>query len=720
MNAADTSEVAMTDAQGEGITHGTPLRLFVLKAGDTFVVTDANGDVSGGTDGLFRDGTRVLSELRLKFVRTQPSLLSATVSQNNVSFTAHLTNQALQPLGDPAMPKAVIYIERKRFLWDGTLFERIELVHYGAPTLEVPLTIRFDADFRDIFEVRGQRRDKRGQREPSAITECGAELRYRGLDDVLRTSCIGFSEPPRKIDERHAEFCTTLKERAPWTLYLEVGPEPSRPERVRHRHAEACAITAMRRQRRQGARLSSSARSFQAWLDKSRSDVALLTTQLPTGPYPYAGIPWFSTPFGRDAIITALQMLWLDPSLALGVLSFLARNQAHETSSFRDSEPGKIMHEMRKGEMAAVGEVPFGKYYGGVDTTPLFIMLAGAYADRTGDRAAIDRLWESLNAAARWIERNADNDKNGFVSYARGEDSGLANQGWKDSEDSVFHADGSTPDGPIALVEVQGYAYRAWRVMAELAEWRGEGAAAQHWSARAEALRVGVEQHFWLPEMNFYALALDGSGKPCRVRASNTGQLLYTGLPEPERGRAVAQQLLSRAFNSGWGLRTLTPDGARFNPMSYHNGSVWPHDSTLCAAGIARYGEREGVVRLMRELFEAANYFGMRLPELFCGFERAPGEAPISYPVACLPQAWAAGSVFMLLQACLGLQVNARRHRIDLDRPRLPHGVDRLRVAALQVGPQSVDIVFQRVDDRVVAFIERQHGPQPIELQVRM
>jgi glycogen debranching enzyme len=476
----------------------------------------------------------------------------------------------------------------------------------------------------------------------------------------------------------------------------------------------------MRARQRRGARVLASGRLFQSWLDKSRADLALLTTDLPTGPYPYAGIPWFSTPFGRDAIVTALQTLWLDPGLAHGVLSFLAHNQAQQTSTFRDSEPGKIMHETRKGEMAAVNELPFAKYYGGVDTTPLFVMLAGAYAERMGDPHVLDAFWPALEAAARWIERSAASHPTGFLSYARGEVTGLANQGWKDSNDSVFHADGSTPEGPIALIEVQGYAYRAYAAMAELSRLRGDADAARHWQQSAVALQASVERHFWLGDMQFYALALDGHGQPCRVRASNVGHLLYTGLPRGERGRAAAEQLLSRAFNSGWGIRTLPTETPRFNPMSYHNGSVWPHDVVLCGAGVARYGERDGLVRLLNGLFEAATHFGMRLPELFCGFERAPGEAPIAYPVACLPQAWAAGSVFMLLQACLGLHLDAHRGLVRVEDPRLPDGIDHLQVKHLTLGKQKLDLSFQRLGERVVAFIDGQEGPAPVKLSLKL
>ena len=328
--------------------------------------------------------------------------------------------------------------------------------------------------------------------------------------------------------------------------------------------------------------------------------------------------------------------------------------------------------------MAAVNELPFGQYYGGVDTTPLFVMLAAAYAQRTADANFIDSIWSALVAATSWIESNMARH-GGFLAYARGETTGLANQGWKDSHDSVFHEDGSSPVGPIALVEVQGYAYAALGGMAALASRRADEAASSRWASAASALAARVEQTFWQEDLQFYALALDGEGKPCRVRASNAGHLLFSGLPSVERGGQVARQLLSGAFDSGWGTRTLPLHTPRFNPMSYHNGSIWPHDVALCAAGVARYGNRGGAVRLLGNLFEAAAYFGLRLPELFCGFKRASGESPIAYPVACLPQAWAAGSVFMLMQSCLGIEIDAQTDTLLVNRPLFfarhhPHG----------------------------------------------
>jgi glycogen debranching enzyme len=346
----------------------------------------------------------------------------------------------------------------------------------------------------------------------------------------------------------------------------------------------------------------------------------------------------------------------------------------------------------------------------------LFVMLAGAYARRTGDLAFIDALWPALVAATAWIERVCDANPSGFLDYQRGETSGLANQGWKDSEDSVFHADGRIPQGPIALVEVQGYAFAAFRAMAELAARRGD-TRAHDWAERAGRLRDAVERHFWMPDQHFYGIAIDGEGALCRVRASNPGHLLYVGLPTPERAAATAHQLLSPAFDSGWGIRTLAEGEARFNPMSYHNGSVWPHDTALCAAGIAHKGDRAGAVRVLRTMFETATHFDMRLPELFCGFARGHGTTPVSYPVACLPQAWAAGSAFMLLQACLGVSIDGWRDEVHVIRPRLPQGIEQVALRGLQVGERHIDLVFRRFGSRVVAFSE---GPDAHRVPLRM
>ena len=680
-----------------------------LKHADTFLVFGAGGDIGAPSEGLFDNDTRVLSRLHLSLGGRRPERLSAALSQDNVFFSAHLTNRKLLARGVVATPEGVIHIERRRFLWQRRLYERIALTNFGQAAVRVPLEIGFGADFRDMFEVRGARRRARGTVTPPVVGSDRVVLAYTGLDGVWRRSVVAFAPAPARLDQGEARFAVDLAPNATAVVHLEVGPGEATPSEARFRAGAAAARRAMRRVRRRGARLSSGTPLFAAWLDRSAADLALLTTELDTGPYPYAGIPWFSTTFGRDAIITALQTLWLDPDLARGVLRFLAHNQAQEHSRFRDAAPGKIVHEMRKGEMTAQDELPFARYYGGVDTTPLFVVLAGAHAERTGDFGLVEELWPALVAAMGWIEGEGDSNGDGLLDYARGEASGLANQGWKDSSDSVFHADGTLAEGPIALVEVQGYVFAASRTMAALAARRGDAAAAAHWAARAEAVRAAVEARFWMEDLGCYALAIDGAGAPCRVRASNAGQLLWSGLPAPERARRVIGQLGTAGFDTGWGVRTVAREAARFNPMSYHNGSVWPHDTALCAAGAARYGGRELALRLLQRMFEAAVRFGMRLPELFCGFARAPGEPPIAYPVACLPQAWAAGSAFMLLQSALGLAVDGARGEIRVDRPALPHGVNLLRVRGLRVGNATSTLIFRRMGERVACSAEE--GP---------
>ena len=682
-----------------------PLRLFALKHGDTFVVADDHGDIYGRDDGVFHDDTRVLSRWTLRVAGTQPSLLASDVSRDNVFFTAHLTNRALPDLGEHTAPRAVVHIARKRFVFEGRVHEQITLHNFGGRAMRVPLTLRFASDFADIFEVRGMRRTRRGRDLPPELTGDRVRLRYTGLDDVTRVCAIAFSPPPRALTARRADFDIVLADRGRATIHVEIGADDDRAiGETRFRSLAARARRTMRQTRRRGASLECSGELFGVWLAKSRADLALLTTELATGPYPYAGIPWFATTFGRDGIITALELLWIDPSLARGVLSFLAAHQAGAASAFSDAGIGKVLHETRKGEMAMLGEVPFARYFGGVDQTPLFVMLAGAYAQRTGDMDLVDRLWPSLVAAMAWIESASIE---GLLAYHRGAATGLANQGWKDSVDSIFHADGAMAESPIALVEVQGYVYAACNAMASLAQRRGESARAQQWSASAEDIRNRVETHFWMDDAAFYGIALDARQSLCRVCASNAGHLLYSGLPSPERAAKVMERLAGAPFDSGYGLRTLGRDQANYNPMSYHNGSVWPHDTAICAAGFARYGNKEGAAHYLDEMFRAASHFGMRMPELHCGFGRCPGEPPIAYPVACLPQAWSAGAVFMVLQACLGVSIDAFAREVRIDRPTLPREIERLAVRGLPIGASSVDLVFQRTAGHVVASAER-------------
>ena len=404
---------------------------------------------------------------------------------------------------------------------------------------------------------------------------------------------------------------------------------------------------------------------FNALLARATADLRMLTTTLPTGPYPYAGVPWFNTPFGRDGIITALECLWLNPALARGVLAYLAQTQATETIPEQDAEPGKILHETRKGEMATLGEMPFARYYGSADATPLFVVLAGAYHERTADRAFIEQIWLNIQAALDWIKDYGDSDDDGFIEYQTRCAHGLVHQGWKDSDDAVFHAEGTLAQGPIALCEVQGYAYAAWQAGAKLATALGHVDLAADFSARAKRLRARFETAFWCDELSMCALALDGNKHQCRVRASNAGHCLFSGIAGFDHAACVARALIRPEFFSGWGIRTLAAGEPRYNPMGYRTGSVWPHDNALIAAGMARYSRSEESLQVFSGMFDAAIHFDLhRLPELFCGFGRENGEGPVLYPVACAPQAWSAAAVFLILQAPLGLAIEAPERKI--------------------------------------------------------
>lgn len=685
--------------------------LMALKDGDTFLVADHWGDVKAGADGLFDKDTRLLSRFVLTVGRARPSRLSSGVTKDNVFFICHSTNRPLPPMGGRSAPAGVLHLERRRFIWDQRLFERVRVVNHGVEDILLPLAFEFDADFADIFQVRGSARARTGERHKPEIDGRRVTFSYTGLDGVKRTSCLAFSEPPARLNANRAEFMFSLPRGRSLDLFIECGLDAcEQPDEARWRWHSILARLAMRRRLRRGAVIEGGRnQGFNDWLRQSRADIALLVTDLPTGPYPYAGTPWFSTPFGRDGIITAWQMLWLDPGLAKGVLSYLASRQATETNAFMDSAPGKIMHETRGGEMSMLGEVPFALYYGGVDTTCLFIALAGAYARRTNDYETIRALWPNLIAAAGWMKDYGDSNGDGLIDYARGADTGLSNQGWKDSEDSIFHADGRFPKGPIALLEVQGYAFAAWKALAEMADVLGDGRA-DEWANRAEALRALVEERYWMEDEGFYAIALDGDGEQCRAIGSNAGHLLFTGLPSHERARRVTRRMLTAEFRSGWGLRTLAKGQARFNPMSYHNGSVWPHDTALAAAGMARYGERHAVAMLLGEIYGSAAHFQMRLPELFCGFVRETGEPPIAYPVACLPQAWAAGSVFLMMQSVLGLSIDAAEGLVEVNNPALPAGLDRLSITRLKVGDGVIDLHFQRLNGHVVVMPRERSG----------
>jgi glycogen debranching enzyme len=688
----------------------------VLKQADAFAVLDHFGDVQAtgpGSEGLFFEDTRHLSQWVLTVAGVRPLLLSSIVSDDNGLMSADLANPDLSRDGALWLARDTVHIRRSVVLCEGALFEQLDLTNFGRVRARFGLALNFDADFADIFEVRGSVRARRGASLPDAAQRDGVTLAYRGLDQLVRRTRIVFAPPPDFEGPRRATWAIDLAPGGVQTIHIEIRCEhegrclaaQTRPACI------AAAEARIANRKEQVADLYSSNESFNDWVGRSRADLDMLTTETPHGLYPYAGIPWFSTAFGRDGLITALQCLWLDPSLAEGTLRFLAANQATALDRKADAEPGKILHETRKGEMATLGEVPFGRYYGSVDSTPLFVVLAAAYYDRTGDLAFIRTLWPSIARALAWMTEYGDVDGDGFLEYDRHSVNGLINQGWKDSGDSIFHADGSLAEAPIALAEVQAYAYAAYRGAARLATTLGLAPEASRLDGAAERLRQRFEEVFWLDDIGTYAMALDGDKRPCRVRSSNAGQVLFGGLAAPERAAAVAATLMAGDSFSGWGIRTIAEGEARYSPISYHNGSIWPHDNGLIAMGFARYGLREPLHKLFTGMFDTALFMELkRLPELFCGFERQHGTGPTAYPVACLPQAWASATVFALIGASLGISFDAPARQIRFQRPVLPSWLDELRLTNLRLGEASVDLLLRRSGEDVACHLLRREA----------
>jgi glycogen debranching enzyme len=676
-----------------------------LKHADTFGIFDRYGDIVpglGSPEGLFHDDTRYLSSLQLLVNGKRPLLLSSKIEDNNAALSVDLTNPDLLEGHDgiPALQRDMVHILRSKFLWRGGCYERLGLRNFSAADFWVDLEFVFDADFADIFEVRGKHREKRGKRAIE-VSKNRAIIAYRGLDDVMRRTVIDFDPHPTRLDRASARHRINLRAGGRASVFFVVRCMEGE---ATHINPPRSFLLATKRARRELRSLASGAASvetsndvFNEVLCRAMADLYILVTETEHGPFPYAGVPWFSTNFGRDSIITAMETLWIDPAIARGVLKYLAATQARETRPEADAEPGKVIHEMRRGEMARLGEVPFARYYGSVDGTPLFVMLAGLYFDRTSDLETISELWSSIEAALHWIDRYGDRDGDGFVEYFRADENGLVNQGWKDSSDSVFHADGALAQGPIALCEVQGYVFAAKRAAAKIAEALGHTTRAKRLEHEAQELAARFDDAFWCEEIGTYAIALDGDKRRCAVRSSNAGHLLFTGIVPKERAAEVGEQLLKKPFFSGWGVRTIAAGEARYNPMSYHNGSIWPHDNALIGLGMERYGLKHGLQAIFSGLFEAACYMDLRrLPELFCGFQRMRGKGPTLYPVACTPQAWSSCAPFALLQASLGLEFECGARRVRLRQPRLPPFLDEVIIRSLAVGDARVDLLIRR------------------------
>ena len=687
----------------------------VLKYGQMFAVFDRYGNIraSGlGEHGIYFKGTRYLSRLMLSIGDVSPLFLSSGVRADNALFSADLTNLDIFDEDQVVLKRGTVHLVRSRLLWEGVCYEQLRLTNYGSAAVHLPIKFEFGADFADVFEVRGVKRAQRGQQLPEEVEQDRVRIPYRGLDDVIRCTVVCCSPLPDEISASHFVINADLQPRETVKFQFTVQCEEGRFDRVETFDRALTAVSRDLTITQEGrCRVTTSNPELDTWLNRSFADVHMMTVGNPEVDYPYAGVPWFSTVFGRDGIITALECLWFNPRIARGVLQYLATTQAQHVDSEAEAEPGKIVHETRHGEMAALGEIPFGRYYGSVDATPLFVMLAGAFYRRTGDLDFIRALWPHIELALSWIDVYGDQDSDGFVEYRRQSEKGLVQQGWKDSNDSVFHADGTLAEAPIALCEVQAYVYGAKQAAATLASALGDKSRSDLLNAQAASLKKNFDEKFWCEDISTYALALDGNKKTCQVRTSNAGHCLYTRIADAMHAGLVAATLLGEESFSGWGVRTVSSSEQRYNPISYHNGSVWPHDTAILAAGLAQYGMTNEAAHLFDSLFEASAFFEMnRLPELLCGLHRRSGEGPTLYPVACSPQAWSAGAAFMLLKSCLGLFLDFEKREILFHKPKLPKSANWLRIEGLALADSKADLLLRRRRERIDVEIVKKIG----------
>lgn len=691
----------------------------VLKSNDTFGIFDQHGDINAVVDGeqgvFFRD-TRHLSRYSLRINGTKPVLLGSAVRHDNAVLVVDLANPDWRN-GEHEQGHVrfgTLHIHRLMFLTDARMHDRITVHNYGDTPLDVTLRIEFAADYRDIFEVRGEQRDSRGEQHEPECDDDSAVLSYDGLDSVTRRTRLEWSTQASAMEHDAASLHLLVQPHQSQTLTatITLSQNDSPPPPLNFDDALAASVRTCTSSLRGICEITTDNERFNQWINRAVSDVRMMVSHADSdAPYPYAGVPWYCTVFGRDGLTVALQTLWCCPELAHGVLRRLGSMQAESEDAEADAEPGKILHELRQSEMAATGEIPFARYYGTVDATPLFVMLAGRYFRHTGDLESAAEFWPNIERALSWIDDYGLRNHDGFVYYHRKSAHGLANQGWKDSFDAVMHADGRPAKGPIALAEVQGYTYAARRLAAVLARALDRPERSRSLLEQAEAIKQGFDKAFWSDAIGTYAMALDDGHEPCLVRASNPGHCLFTGIVPQHRAEAVVTALMAEDMYSGWGVRTLSADAPRYNPTAYHNGSVWPHDNSILAAGMARYGYTRQALRVMTSLYEAGSWFDRhRLPELFCGFERSEASEPVGYPVACSPQSWASASVFLLISAALGLYIDAPRRRVTMTRPALPQCIGEMHIRNLRVGDATIDLALRRRGETVDVAVPRHDG----------
>jgi glycogen debranching enzyme len=676
----------------------------VRARGSLFVVTTRQGDIapSGARElGLFYQDTRFLSYYELEIRSGHAVRLSAETSHpayNQVDLM--LSDSRSEELLDD--PKNFLHIRRRQML-DGGFIEEIVFTNFLMRACDVEAVLRFRSDFADIFEVRGAKRPRRGTVHRPRVEGSSVLLSYTGVCGTKYETNISFGVPPTEIGDDFASFELSLPADRTTTIEVRVVPvlagvTRSRPGLPFSRRTDILCDE-MQMFRASSTRYSCNDGLLQEMLDQSIADLFALRLDLGHHKMVGAGIPWFCAPFGRDALITAYEALTLNPEFAIETLRTLAAFQGKRVDPVSEEEPGKIFHELRFGEMARCGEIPHSPYYGSIDATPLFVIVAEAAHRFTNDASFLQELRPAVEAALGWIDERSEEGQK-LVRYQRATERGLENQGWKDSRTGVSFPDGRRADAPIALVEVQGYCADAYERGARIFGWLGEEQLASKYAARAEAMRTLINRVFWMPEANRYAFAVDGRDRLLPTIVSNIGHLLWSRIAPSDRATATARTLLASSSFGGFGIRTLASDQPVYNPLSYHNGTVWPHDNALIVRGFARYGLRYEMMKTFDGLYAAMGFCrDRRLPELFCGIGKRSGPL-VRYPVACSPQAWASAAPLSLLQSILGIRADAPRGRLIVRNPDLPKPVRHLELHGMRIGSSIVSMRFRRVGSR--------------------
>ncbi|GAB63772.1 MAG: amylo-alpha-1,6-glucosidase [Candidatus Jettenia sp.] len=697
------------------------LEKLVLKKNETFLVCDNRTDLPGrvsGEMGFYFEGTRFLNELDVRIAGEYPILLKSFANED---LMADLTNSDICQDGVVLIPRDSIIINRKVSVENALLVSEFTLKNFHIAPIRFSIEVSFGGDFMDIFEVRGAMRPSRGKLFPPEWQDGELFLSYQGLDNIDRTTSITLDPKPDEIEGREVRYWIELNPREEKKIRLTVKAKAEEEKKsfvllmpsfknTTHNNFDQWVQS--------GCSITSSNELFNKWINRSLRDIYILNTHTPWGLMPYAGIPWYVAPFGRDSCITALELLPFRPELAEGTLNFLAHYQGKTFNTFKDEQPGKILHELRRGEMANLQEIPFVPYYGTIDASPLFLILLYQYATWSGNLSKVKKWWPKALKTLDWIDQYGDIDGDGYLEYYKESPKGLINQGWKDSWDSVFHKNGGLAQAPIALAEVQGYTYMAKLGMSSLAELFSDFDLAKRLQNEAKKLKEKFHNDFWMEEEKFFGIATDKKKELCRIISSNPGHCLWAGLIDSKIAEQVAQRLFRDDMFSGWGIRTVAEKEARFNPMSYHNGSVWPHDNALILSGLKKYGLNSYVDKLATALSDVSTFFSdCRLPELFCGFRRTSTHGPTPYPTSCSPQAWSTGVVFEVLKAFIGLEGDAINNRVYFIRPQLPEWLNWIEITNLKISGKYLD--FYVIRGPYTTTIEIQRKSEDLEVVIK-